>query len=103
MHNHDRRGGLKSEGCQYEIADRIVKKRADYVFSLKGNQETLHEEVKEYGDMLEFNKPAAEVPYITLRTTSTYEEKHKRKETRDYAVSDDVQWLVTEFYIVRWP
>jgi hypothetical protein len=61
-----------------------VKKGADYVFSLNW-------------DMLDFNKPAAAAPYITLRTASMYEEKHGRKETRDYAVSDDVEWPVKQF------
>jgi predicted transposase YbfD/YdcC len=32
----------------------MVKKEADYVFSLKGNQEILHEEVKGYRDMPDF-------------------------------------------------
>jgi predicted transposase YbfD/YdcC len=88
---------IDAMGCQYEIADKIVKKGADYMFSLKGNQETLHEEVKEYWDMLDFNKPAAEASGIKFHSTSRYEEKHGRKETRDYAVSDDVQWLVKQF------
>ena len=88
---------IDAMGCQYEIADKIVKKEADYVFSLKGNQETLQEEVKEYWDMLDFNKPATQAKYIRFRTVSTYEEKHGRKETRDYAVSDDVEWLHKQF------
>ena len=50
---------IDSMGCQYEIANKIVKKEADYVSSLKGNQETLYEEVKEYWDILDFNKPEA--------------------------------------------
>jgi predicted transposase YbfD/YdcC len=36
---------IDAMGCQYEIADKIVKKKADYLFSLKGNQGTLHEDV----------------------------------------------------------
>jgi predicted transposase YbfD/YdcC len=88
---------IDAMGCQYEIADKIVKKGADYVFSLKGNQETLHEAVKEYWDALDFNKPAKKAKYIRFRSTSTYDEKHGRKETRDYAVSDDVQWLREQF------
>ncbi|MDR2923181.1 MAG: ISAs1 family transposase, partial [Treponema sp.] len=28
-------------GCQYEIAGKIVRKGADYMFSLKGNQGSL--------------------------------------------------------------
>jgi predicted transposase YbfD/YdcC len=88
---------IDAMGCQYEIADKIVKKEADYVFSLKGNQENLHKAVKEYWDMLDFEKPATEANYIRFRSVSTYEEKHGRKETRDYAVSDDVTWLRKEF------
>jgi predicted transposase YbfD/YdcC len=88
---------IDAMGCQYEIAEKIVKKEADYVFSLKGNQVILYEEVKEYWDMLDFNKPAAQGKYITFRSVSTYDEKHGRKETRDYAVSDDVQWLHEQF------
>jgi len=88
---------IDAMGCQYEIADKIVKKEADYVFSLKGNQETLHDAVEEYWGMLDFNKPAAQAKYIRFRSVSTYEEKHGRKEARDYAVSDDVQWLHKQF------
>src|SRR5215469_746345 len=76
---------IDAMGCQYEIANKIVHKGADYVFSLKGNQGNLHEAVEEYWSMLDFDKPATEAPYIKFRTTSTYDEKHGRKETRDYA------------------
>lgn len=88
---------IDAMGCQYEIAEKIVKKEADYVFSLKGNQETLHEEVKEYWSMLDFDKPTEQAKYIRFRSTSTYDEKHGRKENRDYAVSDDVGWLHKQF------
>jgi predicted transposase YbfD/YdcC len=37
---------IDAMGCQREIVERIVEKGADYVISLKGNQEKLHEEVK---------------------------------------------------------
>jgi len=88
---------IDAMGCQYTIADKIVQKEADYVFSLKGNQETLHDVVKEYWDMLDFNKPVTQAKYIKFRTLSTYDEKHGRKESRDYAVSDDVAWLRKQF------
>ena len=88
---------IDAMGCQYEIANKIVKKEADYVFSLKGNQEGLHDAVKEYWDMLDFEKPESEAKYISFRSTSTYDEKHGRKESRDYAVSDDVKWLREQF------
>jgi predicted transposase YbfD/YdcC len=88
---------IDAMGCQYEIAEKIVEKKADYVLSLKGNQESLHEAVKEYWDMLDFDKPETQAKYIKFRTISTYDEKHGRKESRDYAISDDVQWLRKEF------
>jgi len=84
---------IDAMGCRHEIADKIVKKEADYVFSLKGNQGNLHEAVEEYWEVLDFNKPAAQAGCISFRSVSTYDEKHGRKETRDYAVSDDVEWL----------
>jgi hypothetical protein len=33
-------------GCQKYIAETITEKNADYVFSLKGNQSNLHDDVK---------------------------------------------------------
>jgi len=84
---------IDAMGCQHEIADKIVKKGADFVISLKGNQGNLHDAVIEYWEALDFNKPAAQASHIKFRSVSTYDEKHGRKETRDYAVSDDVQWL----------
>jgi predicted transposase YbfD/YdcC len=84
-------------GCQHEIVEKIVKKGADYVIGLKGNQKNLHDAVEEYWSMLDFNKPAAQASSITFRSISTYDQKHGRKETRDYAVSDDVPWLVEQF------
>jgi len=88
---------IDAMGCQYEIADKIVEEGADYVFSLKGNQGNLHDAVGEYWSMLNFDKPASQAEYIRFRSISTYDEKHGRKESRDYAVSDDVQWLREQF------
>ncbi|MDR0475254.1 MAG: ISAs1 family transposase [Treponema sp.] len=61
-------------GCQYETAEKIVKKEAGYVFPLKGNWETLHEEVKEHWDIPGFNKSGAQAEYIKFRCVS-----HMRK------------------------
>jgi predicted transposase YbfD/YdcC len=46
-------------GCQYEIADKIAdkivrEKKGDYLFSLKGNQGCLYEDVEEYFAGLDF-------------------------------------------------
>ena len=39
---------IDAMGCQKAIAKQIVDKKADYVLALKGNQSTLHEEVKSF-------------------------------------------------------
>jgi len=84
---------IDAMGCQHEIADKIVRKKAYYLFSLKGNQGNLHEDVTEYFADFDFAKPASAIKYISFQSTSTHEEKRGRIEDRDYAVSDDVQWL----------
>ena len=84
---------IDAMGCQYEIADKIAGKKADYLFSLKGNQGNLHEDVREYFAGFDFDKPASEMKYISFQTVSAHDDKHGRAEDRDYAVSGDVQWL----------
>ena len=39
---------IDAMGTQKGIAEKIKKKRADYVLALKGNQGTMFEDVKEY-------------------------------------------------------
>src|SRR6185312_8353611 len=41
---------LDAMGCQRNIAKEIIEADADYVLALKGNQETVHEEVKTFLD-----------------------------------------------------
>jgi predicted transposase YbfD/YdcC len=69
---------IDAMGCQYEIADKIVKKKADYVFSLKGNQGNLHEDVVEYFSDVDFAKPASAHRYVSFKSVSTHEEKRGR-------------------------
>jgi predicted transposase YbfD/YdcC len=89
---------IDAMGCRYDIADKIVgEKKGDYVFSLKGNQGNLNDVVKEYWDVLDFNKPAKEAEYIKFSTFSTNERGHGLKGRRDYAISDDVEWIWEQF------
>jgi predicted transposase YbfD/YdcC len=47
----DLRGSLvtiDAMGCQVDIAKTIISKEGDYIFSLKGNQGSLREEVQAY-------------------------------------------------------
>lgn len=39
---------IDAMGCQKKIAGKITEKKSDYVFSLKGNQEKIHDDVKEF-------------------------------------------------------
>jgi predicted transposase YbfD/YdcC len=41
---------LDAMGCQKEIVREIKEADADYVLALKGNQETVHREAKEFLD-----------------------------------------------------
>jgi predicted transposase YbfD/YdcC len=85
---------IDAMGCQYDIANKIIKRQGDYLFSLKGNQGTLLDDVAEYWSQLDFNKPVGTIRNISFATTSTHDEKHGRIEDRDYAISDDVEWLI---------
>lgn len=76
---------IDAMGCQYEIADKIRAKKADYLLALKGNQGELHEDVK-----------LAFVERIKTSTYLTFEDVdggHGRIETRRCTVTDDTAWL----------
>jgi predicted transposase YbfD/YdcC len=56
--------------------------------------ESLHEDVKEYFTGLDFSAPSGNIRHIRFNSVSTHDEQHGRIEDRDYAVSDDVNWIV---------
>lgn len=76
---------IDSMGCQTKIAEKIIEKGGAYVFGLKGNQSTLHEDVK-----LLF---AGKLAGINVRSTSTVDKGHGRIETRTCTVTEDIDWL----------
>jgi len=87
-------------GCQKKIAREIIEADADYVLALKGNQETVHAEVKRFLDhaVAEAQRPrpaGTVVPPMaaTLERHQTVEKDHGRIETRTYYQSDDLAWL----------
>ncbi len=71
---------IDAMGTQKAIAAQIVDSGADYVLALKGNQETLHQEVIDYIDQQSKND-FAEVP---ARRHLTKETGHGRDEIRSY-------------------
>jgi len=80
---------IDAMGCQKDIAERIVKQEADYVFSLKGNQTTLHEDVRLYFEA------AMKTPqfYESISRHTTKEKGHGRIEKRYYCLSEEIEWL----------
>lgn len=78
---------LDAMGCQKKIAREIIEADANYVLALKGNQETVHDEVRLYLDDAILNAPAE------LARTETVEKDHGRIETRRYRQSDRLAWF----------
>ena len=76
---------MDAMGTQKDIAQRIIEKKADYILALKGNQGSLHEDVR-----LFFNDPdVAESCHVS----STLDTGHGRIEERTCRVTDDIDWL----------
>lgn len=71
---------IDAMGTQKAIAAQIVEQEADYVLALKGNQETLHNEVIDYIDEQCKNDFAD----VNVRRLTTTEKGHGREETRYY-------------------
>jgi predicted transposase YbfD/YdcC len=78
---------IDAMGCQVDIADKIVAHGADYLLGLKGNQPTLEADVAMYFDA---------APHAELAAKTTVEKAHGRIETRAYAASGKVDWIVSE-------
>jgi len=80
---------IDAMGCQKDIAERIVGAEADYVLGLKGNQGTLHDDVRLYFESVQ------ETPqhYSTVTTHKTINKGHGRIETRHYKLECDINWL----------
>lgn len=91
---------IDAMGCQKKIAQEIIEADADYVLALKGNQETVHQEVKSFLDStLEEKKiqrpKGAEVPkeVAALKEIEIVEKDHGRFEIRRYYQSDYLDWF----------
>lgn len=81
-------------GCQTAIADQITESGGDYVLALKGNQETIHEEVKAVfaEDTEEDQRNIDHVP-IVFDKADEIDKGHGRIEGRQVRVCQDIEWL----------
>ena len=87
-------------GCQKKIAKEIIESDADYVLALKGNQETVHEEVKAFLDATLAEELGARWPGAKLSKAAanmarveTVEKDHGRMELRRYFQSAELAWF----------
>ena len=77
---------IDAMGCQRSIAETIIDKKADFVFSLKGNQGNLHDDVELFfQDYLKKDHP--------FEYYETVNGGHGKIETRRYWTTSDIQWL----------
>jgi predicted transposase YbfD/YdcC len=80
---------IDAMGCQRDIAQKIVDKKADYILALKGNQGTLRDDLELF---VAEQKPKA-FKDTEITQDHTVEGDHGRIETRDVTVIHDVDWL----------
>lgn len=80
---------IDAMGTQTKIASEIIEAKADYVLALKGNQGTLHAEVKTFLEDAE----AEGFPDIAHGFLKTEEKGHGRVEARRYWICGEVEWL----------
>lgn len=86
-------------GCQKKIAGKITEKKSDYVFSLKGNQEKIHDDVKAF-----FTSHKLDEKYCERYKIQIYEGEleigHGRIEKRDGFLCTNIKWLEGK---AEWP
>jgi predicted transposase YbfD/YdcC len=80
---------IDAMGCQRDIAQKVVNKKADYVLALKGNQGSLREDV----ELFVAEQKAAGSKDTEISRDHTLDGDHDRIETRTTTVIHDVAWL----------
>lgn len=86
-------------GCQKKIAGKITEKKSDYVFSLKGNQEKIHDDVKAFFTSHELDEKYCE-RYKIQKYEGELEIGHGRIEKRDGFLCTNIKWLEGK---AEWP
>ena len=76
-------------GCQRDIAEKIIAKKADYVLALKGNQGTLREDVEVFAA----EQKANGFKEAEVSRHQTVDGDHGRIEARTYTALHDIAWL----------
>ncbi|MBR5288125.1 MAG: ISAs1 family transposase [Clostridia bacterium] len=76
---------IDAAGCQKKIVRKILKRGAGYVISLKGNQSTMHDEIRAFMQDPAFRKK--------FKKAKTVDKGHGRVETRTCWQTDDIEWF----------
>jgi predicted transposase YbfD/YdcC len=80
---------IDAMGCQRDIAQAIIDKKADYILALKGNQGTLKNDLKLFVD----EQKAIGFKDAQVSRAKTIDGDHGRIETREITVIHDAGWL----------
>jgi len=76
---------IDAAGCQKRIVRKILKRGADYVISLKGNQSTMHDEIRQFMQDPAFRRK--------FKKAKTVDKGHGRIETRTCWQTDEIDWF----------
>ena len=76
---------IDAAGCQKKIVKKILKRGAGYVISLKGNQSTMHDEIRAFMQDPAFRRK--------FKKATTVDKGHGRVETRTCWQTDDIGWF----------
>ena len=87
---------IDAMGCQRDIAQKIIDKKADYVLALKGNQGSLREDIEVFAA----EQKAKDFKDTKISRDETVDGDHGRIETRTTTVIHDVAWLQERHH---WP
>jgi predicted transposase YbfD/YdcC len=82
---------IDAMGCQTAITAKIIEKKGNYVLAVKENQRQLYQDVKDYFDWLDSDKPKDE-PYQYYSTGS--EKDHGRIEWRELWASSAISYFM---------
>ena len=74
--------------CQKKTVQKIREKNCEYAICLKGNQETIYDDVRFY-----FESAEKEPEFYALDKTETHDKGHGRIEKRQYFLETKVDWL----------
>jgi predicted transposase YbfD/YdcC len=75
---------IDAMGCQYKIADQIVRQEAQYILALKENKCSLHEDVK---------TACHDEAFLSFCDVFETKKGHGRIETRKCFIVKDTEWL----------